>query len=76
MRSDQLKLSDKQTKVFLFAAQSVGAFFVGVFLAAYLGGLPSTSVLTMEPAFRIALCVSGALFVVSILSALFLAIIN
>jgi hypothetical protein len=71
-----LKLSDKQTKTFLFTTLSVGAFFVAVFLAAYLGGLPSTVVFTMEPAFRIALSLSGALFVVFILSALFLATVN
>jgi hypothetical protein len=64
-----LKLSDKKINRFLFAVQGVGAVFVGIFLAAYLGGLPSTAVLHSEPAFRIPLFILGAVLVFMLLSA-------
>jgi hypothetical protein len=52
----------------LLAIQGVGAVFVGIFLAAYLGGLPSTAVLHSEPAFRIPLIIFGAVLLVLVLS--------
>jgi hypothetical protein len=71
-----LRLSDKQTDIFLFAVQGVGAVFVGIFLAAYLGGLPTTVVLHSEPAFRIPLYILGVVFLVMVLSALVLAALS
>jgi hypothetical protein len=68
-----LKLSDKQITAFLFAAQGIGAIFVGIFSVAYLLGLPSTAVLHSEPAFRIPLAIFGTLLLVLVLSALVLA---
>jgi hypothetical protein len=70
-----LKLSDKQITTFLFAAQGIGAVFVGIFSTAYLLGLPSTAVLHSEPAFRIPLAIFGAVLLVLVLSALVLAIL-
>jgi hypothetical protein len=64
-----LRLSDKKINKFLFAVQGVGAVFVGIFLAAYLGGLPSTTVLHSEPAFRIPLFILGAVLVFLLVSA-------
>jgi hypothetical protein len=64
-----LKLSDRKLNKFLFAVQGVGAVFVGIFLAAYLGGLPSTDVLHSEAAFRIPLFILGAVLVFLLLSA-------
>jgi hypothetical protein len=64
-----LKLSDRKLNKFLFAVQGVGAVFVGVFLAAYLGGLPSTDVLHSEAVFRIPLFILGAVLVFLLLSA-------
>jgi hypothetical protein len=61
-----LRLSDRQTNGFLYAAQGVGAVFVAVFLAAYLGGLPTTNVLHSEPVFRWLLIIFGALFLILI----------
>lgn len=58
-----MRLSDKKINKFLFAVQGLGAVFVGIFLAAYLGGLPSTAVLHSEPAFRIPLFIFGAVLV-------------
>jgi hypothetical protein len=63
-----MKLSDKKINKFLFAVQGLGAVFVGIFLAAYLGGLPSTAVLHSEPAFRIPLFIFGAVLVFLLVS--------
>jgi hypothetical protein len=71
-----LRVSDRQTAIFLFAVQGVGAVFVGIFLAAYLGGLPTTVVLHSEPVFRIPLYILGAVFLVMVLSALVLAALS
>jgi len=71
-----LKLSEKGITAFLFVAQGVGGVFVGIFLAAYLAGLPSTAVFHSEPAFRIPLIVLGAVLLVLVLSAFILAILS
>jgi hypothetical protein len=68
-----LRLTDEQTAKFLFAVQGIGAVFVGIFLAAYLGGLPTTAVLHSEPAFRIPLYIFGVVLLVLVLSAFVLA---
>jgi hypothetical protein len=69
-----LRLTDKQISTFLFATQGVGIIFVGIFLAAYLGGLPSTNVLHSEPAFRIPLTIFGIILLVLVLAAIILAV--
>lgn len=63
-----MQLTDKQVSNFLFATQGVGAIFVGIFLTAYLGGLPSTNVLHNEAAFRIPLTLLGVVLLVLILA--------
>ena len=55
-----MPITEKTVNVFLYATEGLGAVFVAIFLAAYLGGLPSTDVLHSEPAFRISLMVLGA----------------
>jgi len=57
---------NKRITNFLYVVEGVGAVFVGLFLAAYLGGLPTTKVLHSEPAFRIPLTVFGAALLVLI----------
>jgi hypothetical protein len=69
-----LGLSNKKINKFIFAVQGIGAVFVGIFLAAYLGGLPSTAVLHSEPAFRIPLTIFGAVLLLLILSVVILAV--
>jgi len=59
-----MRLTDKRISTFLYATQGVGIVFVCIFLAAYLGGLPTTNVLHSEPALRIPLAVLGGLFLV------------
>ena len=71
-----MRLSERNVDTFLFAIQAVGAFFVGIFLAAYLGGIPSTVVLHSEPAFRFSLNIFGALLLILIASALVLAVLS
>ena len=68
-----MNLTQKQISTFLFAVQAVGIAFVGIFLVAYLGGLPTTNVLHIEPAFRDSLAVFGLLFLVLVLASLVLA---
>jgi hypothetical protein len=62
--------------MFLFVVQGVGAIFVGVFLTAYLGGLPSTAVLHSEPAFRILLYIFGVMLLVMMLAGAVLAVLS
>jgi hypothetical protein len=68
-----LRLSEKQINSFLFAAEGIGAAFVGIFLAAYLAGLPTTAVYHSEPAFRIPLIILGAVLLMMVLLAFVLA---
>jgi len=68
-----LQLTDKQVSNFLFVTQGVGAIFVGIFLAAYLGGLPSTNVLHNEAAFRIPLTILGVVLLVLVLATVIVA---
>jgi hypothetical protein len=58
----------------LFVTQGVGAIFVGIFLAAYLGGLPSTNVLHNEAAFRIPLSILGVVLLVLVLATVIVAV--
>ena len=55
-----MQITEKNLNALLYATEGVGAVFVAIFLAAYLGGLPSTNVLHSEPAFRIPLMFFGA----------------
>jgi uncharacterized membrane protein required for colicin V production len=64
-----LRLSEKQINSFLFAAEGIGAAFVGIFLAAYLAGLPTTVVYHSEPAIRIPLIILGAALLMMVLLA-------
>jgi len=69
-------LEDGKNRVtnFLLATQGVGAVFVAVFLAAYLGGLPTTTVLHKYLAFRIPLTVFGIALLVLVLAGVLWAI--
>jgi hypothetical protein len=68
-----MQITEKKVYKLLLATQGVGAVFVGIFLAAYLGGLPSTDVLHSEPAFRIPLIIFGAILLILVLSTVILA---
>ena len=56
-------LSSMNTKTLLIL-ETAGAIFVGIFLAAYLGGIPTTVVYHSELAFRIPLAIFGGLILV------------
>ena len=58
-----MSLNKLNTKV-LLALEGVGAIFVGIYLAAYLGGIPTTVVYHSELAVRIPLAIFGALILV------------
>jgi F0F1-type ATP synthase assembly protein I len=72
----KLGLSEKQVNTFLFAAEGIGAAFVGIFLAAYLAGIPTTAVFHSEPAFRIPLTILGIILLVMVLSAFVLSAVS
>jgi len=63
-----MTLADKKLTSILFSLEGVGAVFVVIFLAAYLGGLPTTTVLDNEAAFRIPLSILGAVLLALILA--------
>jgi hypothetical protein len=63
-----LNLTDKSLSTFLFFVQGVGILLVGIFLAAYLAGLPTTAVFHSEPAFRIPLAIFGVAVLVLVLA--------
>ena len=70
-------MKDNKLTKFLFVIEGVGAVFVAVFLAAYLGGLfyiPQTTVLHSELAFKIPLAIFGAALLVLVLASVSLAI--
>jgi hypothetical protein len=70
--------NNKLTK-FLFVIEGIGAVFVAVFIAAYLGGLfytPQTTVLHSELAFKIPLFILGAALLVLILATVILATVR
>jgi hypothetical protein len=71
-----LGLSDKQTRTFLFAVQGVSAVFVGLFLAAYLAGLPTTAVYHSDPTVRLLLTVFGIAVLTLILASIVVASLN
>ena len=68
-----MELSNKQTQIFLFAGQGVGALFCGIFLAAYFGGLPSTNTLNSEPTFIFSQSVIGTILIAFIFLAMIIA---
>jgi hypothetical protein len=71
-----MTLADKKLTTILFSLEGVGAVFVSIFLAAYLGGLPTTTVLHDEPAFRIPLIIFGVVLLMLILATVVLAFLQ
>jgi hypothetical protein len=74
-----MQMPDKRITKFLFAVEAVGIVFVGVYLAAYLGGLfvlPQTTVFHSDPTVRLVLAVLGGVFLVLILATIVLAYIK
>jgi hypothetical protein len=70
---------DQKVSYLLYAVEGVGAAFVGVFLAAYLGGLfvvPQTTVFHSDPTIRLTLGVLGGILLALILISVVLAIIK
>ncbi len=65
---------NKKINMLLYSVEAVGVVFVSIFLAAYLGGLPTTAVLHSEPGFKIPLIIFGAVLLVLILAATVLAV--
>jgi uncharacterized membrane protein len=68
--------NNKRLNVVLWSLEGVGAVFVVMYLAAYLGGIPTTSTLQSQPAFRIPLTILGVILLVLILATVVLAAIS
>jgi hypothetical protein len=68
-----MTLASNKINTLLFSVEGVGIVFVVLFLAAYLGGLPTTNVLQDQPAFRIPLTILGVVLLVLILATVVLA---
>ena len=71
--------SSRSLSKLLFAVEGVGAVFVGIFLAAYLGGLfviPQTTVFHSDPIVRLALTVLGGALLVLVLATVIVAILK
>lgn len=68
--------ADKKLTTVLYSLEGVGAVFVIIFLAAYLGGLPTNNVLMDELAFRIPLAIFGAALLILILATVVLALLQ
>ncbi len=71
-----MTLTDKKLTSLLYSIEAVGAAFVVLFLAAYLGGIPTTNVLQDQPAFRIPLQVFGAALLILILTTVVLSFLK
>ena len=69
-----MTLADKKLTTFLFSLEGVGAVFVGIFLAAYLGVYPQPMFCMDEPAFRIPLIIFGAALLILILATVVLVV--
>ena len=70
-----MEIPDKRITKFLFVIEAIGIVFVGFFLVAYLGGLPTTAVLHSEPVFRIPLFVLGAVLLELVICAVVIAVL-
>jgi hypothetical protein len=69
-----MALENKNLTALLYSIEGVGAVFVVIFLAAYLGGIPTTNVLQNQPVFRIPLTFLGVVILVLILAGTILAV--
>jgi sugar/nucleoside kinase (ribokinase family) len=71
-----LKLTSQPITVFLYTTQGVGIVFVGLFLSAYLAGLPTTDVWHSDPTVRLALTCIGVAYLALTLAGAILALIK
>lgn len=69
-------MNDGQISKLLLAFEGIGAIFLGVFLAAYLMGIPSYVVYHSDPTFRMILSIFGGLLIILILIALIASALN
>ena len=74
MKGQKVRSGGGKMATVLLIFEVIGAIFTGIFLAAYLSGLPSTQVLHSEPFFRMALIIMGGLFLATALLSLMLMI--
>jgi hypothetical protein len=68
--------SGGKTNRLILASEGVGAVFIGVFLAAYLAGIPTLAVYHSDPIVRTVLAVIGAVFLLLILVLVVMAVMQ
>jgi hypothetical protein len=66
--------AEGKEKLLILATEGVGAVFIGVFLAAYLAGIPTLAVYHSDPIVRAVLAIVGAIFLVLILVQIIIAV--
>jgi hypothetical protein len=74
-----LLINDKTVSTALLALEGIGAVFVGLFLAVYIGGLfvvPQTTVFHSVPEIKLTLAVLGVLLLAAILVTVVLAMLK
>ena len=72
-------MNDKIVNAALLALEGIGAVFVGLFLAVYLGGLfaiPQTTVFHSVPEIKLTLAVLGVTFLIIMLVSVIIAILK
>jgi hypothetical protein len=71
-----LNFDERKIHLLLFTTEGIGAIFAGVFLAAYLAGIPTTTVYHSDPIVRMSLTITGIIFLILILLTVIAAIIK
>ena len=71
-----MNFDERKIHLLLFTTEGIGALFVGIFLAAYLAGIPTTAVYHSDPIVRVSLTITGIMFLILILLTVIAAIIK
>ncbi len=68
--------NDKKINILTLATDGVGALFIGIFLSAYLAGIPTTAVFHSDPTVRLALAITGTIFLILVLTTIITAVLK
>lgn len=71
-----LNFDERKIHLLLFTTEGIGAIFLGIFLVAYLAGIPTTTVYHSDPIVRMSLTAVGIMFLILILLTVIAALIK
>ena len=71
-----MNFDERKIHFLQFTTEGIGAIFVGIFLTAYLAGIPTTTVYHSDPIVRMSLTITGIMFLILILLTVIAAIIK